>query len=98
MNKLNSIYVSLLALVVAIASAVMCFMNCQNSNSVDVEQTLLDKPEIIVKAMQKYEENMQTIFPIKPLVKSGDLIYKDGYIYINPKKLYVMNEILLKLI
>lgn len=59
MNKLNSIYVSLLALVVAIASAVMCFMNCQNSNSVDVEQTLLDKPEIIVKAMQKYEENMR---------------------------------------
>ncbi len=47
---------------------------------------------------EKYEENMQTIFPIKPLVKSGDLIYKDGYIYINPKKLYVMNEILLKLI
>lgn len=46
----------------------------------------------------KFEENIQNIFPIKPLVKSGDLIYKDGYIYINPKKLYVMNEILLKLI
>lgn len=46
----------------------------------------------------KYEENMQNIFPIKPLVKNGDLIYKDGYVYINPKKLYVMNEILLKLI
>lgn len=46
----------------------------------------------------KFEENMQNIFPIKPLIKSGDLIYKDGYIYINPKKLYVMNEILLKLI
>lgn len=46
----------------------------------------------------KFEENMQNIFPIKPLVKSGDLIYKNGYIYINPKKLYVMNEILIKLI
>ena len=46
----------------------------------------------------KFEENMQNIFPIKPLIKSGDLIYKDGYVYINPKKLYVMNEILLKLI
>ena len=46
----------------------------------------------------KFEENMQNIFPIKPLIKNGDLIYKDGYIYINPKKLYVMNEILLKLI
>ena len=46
----------------------------------------------------KYEENMQTIFPIKPLIKNNDLIYKNGYIYINPKKLYVMNEILLKII
>ena len=51
-----------------------------------------------VLAIDKFEENMQNIFPIKPLIKSGDLIYKDGYIYINPKKLYVMNEILLKLI
>lgn len=59
MNKLNSIYVSLLALVVAIASAVMCFLNCQNSKTVNVEQTLLDNPEIIVKAMQKYEENLR---------------------------------------
>lgn len=46
----------------------------------------------------KYEENMQNIFPIKPLIKSGDLIFKNGRIYINPKKLYVMNEILIKLI
>ena len=46
----------------------------------------------------KFEENMQNIFPIKPLIKSGDLIYKNGYVYINPKKLYVMNEILIKLI
>ena len=50
------------------------------------------------KFFDKFEENMQNIFPIKPLIKNGDLIYKDGYIYINPKKLYVMNEILLKLI
>ncbi len=46
----------------------------------------------------KFGENMQNIFPIKPLVKNGDLIYKNGYIYINPDKLYVMNEILIKLI
>jgi len=50
------------------------------------------------KFFDKFEENMQNIFPIKPLIKSGDLIYKDGYVYINPKKLYVMNEILIKLI
>ncbi len=46
----------------------------------------------------KYEENMQNIFPLKPLIKSGELIYKNNRIYINPKKLYVMNEILIKLI
>lgn len=46
----------------------------------------------------KYEVNMQDVFPIKPLVKSKELIYKDGYIYINPKYIYVMNEILLKMI
>lgn len=50
------------------------------------------------KFFDKYEENMQNIFPIKPLIKSGDLIYKDGWVRINPDKLYVMNEILIKLI
>ena len=46
----------------------------------------------------KYNENMQNVFPIKPLIKNGDLIYKEGRVYINPKKLYIMNEILIKLI
>jgi len=46
----------------------------------------------------KYGINMQDVFPIKPLIKNKDLIYKDGYVFINPDKLYIMNEILLKLI
>lgn len=46
----------------------------------------------------KYELNIQDVFPIKALLKSKDLIYKNGYIFINPDKLYIMNEILLKLI
>ena len=46
----------------------------------------------------KYEVNIQDVFPIKPLLKNKDLIYKDGYVFINPDKLYIMNEILLKLI
>ena len=46
----------------------------------------------------KYKVNMQDVFPIKPLIQNGDLIYKDGYVKINPQKLYVMNEILLKLV
>lgn len=47
---------------------------------------------------EKYGVNMQDVFPIKPLIKNKDLIYKDGFIFINPEKLYIMNEILLKLI
>lgn len=50
------------------------------------------------KFYNKYKENMQDVFPIKPLVKNKDLIYNNGYVYINPEKLYVMNEILIKLI
>ena len=46
----------------------------------------------------KYHINMQDVFPIKPLIKNKDLIYKNGNIMINHKKLYIMNEILLKLI
>ena len=46
----------------------------------------------------KYEVNIQDAFPVKPLLKNKDLIYKNGYIFINPEKLYIMNEILLKLI
>ncbi len=47
---------------------------------------------------KKYNVNLQDVFPIKSLVKNKDLIYKDGYVFINPDKIYVMNEILLKLI
>ena len=46
----------------------------------------------------KYQVNIQDVFPVKPLLKNKDLIYKDGNIFINPDRLYIMNEILLKLI
>lgn len=46
----------------------------------------------------KYNVNIQEVFPVTPLVRNKELIYKDGYIFINPKYIYVMNEILLKLI
>lgn len=46
----------------------------------------------------KYEVNIQDVFPIKPLIKSKELIYKDNYIYINPKYLYVMDAIIIKLV
>ncbi len=52
----------------------------------------------LLEFYNKYGVNMQDKFPIKPLIKNGDLIYKDGYVKINPDKLYIMNEILLKLV
>ena len=50
------------------------------------------------KFYDKYKVNLQDVFPIKPLIKNKDLIYQNGYVYINPEKIYIMNEILLKLI
>ncbi len=52
----------------------------------------------IKEFFNKYEVNIQDVFPVKPLLKNKELIYKDGYIFINPKYIYVMNEILLKMI
>jgi oxygen-independent coproporphyrinogen-3 oxidase len=46
----------------------------------------------------KYGKNIQDVYPIKELIQSKDLVYKNGYLYINPKKIYVMNEILVKLL
>lgn len=46
----------------------------------------------------KYNENLENNESIKKLVKEKMLIVKDNYLYINPKKLYIMNEILIKII
>jgi len=46
----------------------------------------------------KYNVKLEEVYPVMPLLKNNDLIYKNGYIFINPRKLYLMNEILLKLI
>ena len=43
-----------------------------------------------------YGITMESRYPIKALLKYGDLILKDGYIMINPERIYVMNEILTK--
>lgn len=46
----------------------------------------------------KYNVNIQDVYPIQEFIDKGMLIYKDGYLYINPNMIYVMNEILIKLI
>lgn len=50
------------------------------------------------KFYHKYNVNFQSIYKIEELLKNKDLIYKKGNIFINPDKLYIMNEILLKII
>lgn len=56
MNRINAVYVSLAALVVAIAALVMCIVCCnKGGNSASVEQALNDNPEMIIQAMQNYE-------------------------------------------
>ncbi len=45
-----------------------------------------------------YGVKLEETYPIKPLLKNGDLMIKKGNIFINPDKLYIMNEILLKMI
>lgn len=47
---------------------------------------------------KKYGISLEEAYPIEPLLKNKNLIKKDGYLFINPAKLYVMNEILIKLI
>ena len=46
----------------------------------------------------KYNVSMDKVYPIVPLIKNEDLIIKNGFIKINPSKIYVMNEILIKMI
>ena len=58
----------------------------------------LTKGVNIKEFYKKYKVNIQEVFPVNPLVRNKELIYKDGYIYLNPKYTYVLNEILLKLI
>lgn len=50
------------------------------------------------KFYDKYGENIQNIYPIEELLSSKELVYKNGYLSIPEDKIYVMNEILIKLI
>lgn len=56
MSKINAVYVSLAALVLAVAALVMCFVCCSSDKgSVNVEEALMNKPEIVFNAMQAYD-------------------------------------------
>ena len=59
MSKMNSLYVSLLALVAALVALGMCIHCCAQKQSLSVEETLNNNPEIIINAMQNYEQKMR---------------------------------------
>lgn len=59
MSKLNSLYVSLLALVVAFVALGMCIHCCSKAPGGSVEETLNNNPQMIINAMQKYEQQMR---------------------------------------
>ena len=48
--------------------------------------------------LKKYNTSIYEAYNINPLISNKDLIDRDGCIFINPIKLYIMNEILLKII
>ena len=46
----------------------------------------------------KYGVNMQEAFDLREVLREKELLVKDEYIFVNPKYIYVMNEILIKII
>ena len=50
------------------------------------------------KFKEKYNISMDKAYPIVPLIKNEELLIDKGYVKINPEKIYIMNEILIKLI
>lgn len=46
----------------------------------------------------KYEINIQEAYDIQELLNNEDLIYDKGYLYIRPDELYIMNEILIRIL
>ncbi len=52
----------------------------------------------ILEFKNKYNKDIEEVYNLKQLLKNKDLIKKKGYIFINPQKIYIMNEILIKII
>lgn len=59
MNKSSSIFISIAALVVAVAAMVMCILCCNKKSDSSVEAALMAKPEMVIDAIKKYEQNMR---------------------------------------
>lgn len=74
MSKSNSMFVSLTALVLAVVALGLCLFGCKkDSASASVEEALMAKPEMVVEAIKKYEQNMreQAMAEAKKLVQEN---------------------------
>ncbi|MBR6663557.1 MAG: DsbA family protein [Alphaproteobacteria bacterium] len=80
MKKINAVYVSLAALVVAIAALVVCLLPCSKGANV-VEEALNNDPEIIIRAMQKYD-----VMQREKAQKEAEKLFEDNAeaLYNNP--------------
>ena len=58
MNKSSSFFMSLAALVLSVAALCLCLFCCHKKGN-SVEEALQAKPEMVIEAMQKYEQNMR---------------------------------------
>lgn len=47
---------------------------------------------------RKYEVNLQDVFDLKEVLKEEELLVEDEHLYVNPEYIYVMNEILIKIL
>lgn len=60
MNKSSSFFVSLAALVLSVAALAMCFIcGSKKDDNKAVEEALMAKPEMVIGAIKKYEQNMR---------------------------------------
>ncbi len=47
---------------------------------------------------QKFGEKIHLVYPINSLLNNKCLIYRNGFLKIHPDKIYLMNEVLLKIL
>ena len=73
MSKLNSLYVSFLALIMAGVALGLSIHNGAQKQAASVEETLNNNPEIIINAMQNYEQKLreQAIAEAQKLVEEN---------------------------
>ena len=60
----------------------------------DLDQVKME----ILHDMNQHIKNIEDVFDIQELIKSGKLIDKNGFIYINKDYIYLSNEILINFV